>query len=328
MSLARSLGLKKPLLAAAAVSPLAALAAYLAMQKKQEGDTGELLPEPHRKPERISRDDLGRDARYVTTPGMDHKAADTAKPLYRDTVTFRDAVAPFYATTPGGFDAAAAAAQAAMRRRADNEFARWTPEALERAVETLWVANSPFEEDSTQASLDGIDAQAITRQNRRSEDRVIVGGVGEFPWDEPDAQASLRHELLHAAMHKNAPRESKTPIIPWQLARRFVPAIAWKDYLEQDWDRDTATPVELDPALAEIKRRYAKDTGILVDTIEKAGDAWERYGESGPYQEPLRDTLPFGYFKILDAQPEEIKQKLLRRMLELVQAQNSQRSVA
>ena len=115
------------------------------------------------------------------------------------------------------------------------------------------------------------------------------------------------------------------------------------------------TPPESDVRLAEIKRRYAHDTGKLVTTPEEARDAFEHFGKHYTYDEGQDNSVTRGYsdpspehaleknikgfgplspealkdvptltpstFKYYNELPEEMKQQLFRRMPELVQNQ-------
>jgi hypothetical protein len=83
-------------------------------------------------------------------------------------------------------------------------------------------------------------------------------------------------------------------------------------------------PQEIDVRLANIKRHYAYNTGRIVDTPEEAERAlrwWGRHSDKFEKTVPEAERPPFspkaeaGSYLLL---PEEQKQKVLRRMPELV----------
>lgn len=98
-----------------------------------------------------------------------------------------------------------------------------------------------------------------------------------------------------------------------------------------DWSDYVANPTEIDVRLAEIKRRYSAATGRPVNSpeeAEKAFDWFHLWGGGEPAvdkkhysDDPSYEPIYTGYF----GAPEESKQQMYRRMMELVQSRQQAR---
>lgn len=78
-----------------------------------------------------------------------------------------------------------------------------------------------------------------------------------------------------------------------------------------------STPVELDPTVAEVRRRYEFATGSPVRSIDDARKAWDWWVDTGrradwePHNRPSREAVAWNFYSRL---PEDAKDILIRRM--------------
>jgi len=105
---------------------------------------------------------------------------------------------------------------------------------------------------------------------------LVPGSVGlYFPDDQSiqisellrDIRPTMEHEATHAALMSG--------LAPDEVAV-VQTTVSTQDNPDQRTEYLTE-PAEMDVRLAEAKRLYAREKGILVDTPEKAADAWEYY---------------------------------------------------
>lgn len=134
-------------------------------------------------------------------------------------------------------------------------------------------------------------------------------------------QNTLEHELSHASYGVN----SLEPF-PLPQETKSNPPIGYSDkYVDY-----TLIPAEIDVRLAEIKRRFAHETGTLVETPQQAEQAWDWWfngqdgGPSGAALEKQRTphdraTLLHGGNEFYKDIPKEQIRQWFHRMPELVQ---------
>ena len=134
-------------------------------------------------------------------------------------------------------------------------------------------------------------------------------------------KATLDHELTHSNIgggKSTYPRKYPDSQTPYKN-----PYGDDNPKMKKYWDY-AATPTELDPRIAEIKRAYTSSTGRHVNTMEEAEKAWYWWMRGGgskyPYQ---RDKDVLEQIELDD----KLKETMLRRMLELVGAPTMQPGV-
>lgn len=134
-------------------------------------------------------------------------------------------------------------------------------------------------------------------------------------------KGTLDHELTHASMgggKSTYPRKYPDSMTPFKnpYDDTFPQMKAYWDY--------AATPTELDPRIAEIKRAYTSSTGRHVNTMEEAEKAWYWWMRGGGSKYPYQRDKDFLEQIELD---DKLKETVLRRMLELVGAPTMQPGV-
>ena len=136
-----------------------------------------------------------------------------------------------------------------------------------------------------------------------------------------DKKATLDHELTHSNIggrDSTYPRKYPDALTPYKN-----PYGDDNPRMKAYWDY-AATPTELDPRIAEIKRAYTSKTGRHVYNMDEAERAWYWWLRGGGSKYPYwadKDMLE----KI--ETNDELKETMLRRMLELVGAPTTQPGV-
>lgn len=253
-------------------------------------------------------------------------------------VTFRQAVSRWYENTPGGFDAAVESSQKALREHGvvyphsnSPAYGMWEPQDVDKrtAVKVNW-ALGPFDSRGTY-----------------SNDRVLLNPA-YLDAAPKGRNPTLEHELTHAMLDKTRPvgllrgahwqngfqRFDRTPPGSVTLAqnpvlaeryagggpdaldaeRRLRPLVDAENYVMQR--------AELDPRIAEVRRRYAFYTGQDVVTPEDAARAWDWWRANREWLEDLStptDTpsMTRSQFDTYNSLPEESKSIMFRRMTQV-----------
>jgi len=136
-----------------------------------------------------------------------------------------------------------------------------------------------------------------------------------------DEKATLDHELTHSNIggsESTYPRKYPDSMTPYKN-----PYGDDNPRMKAYWDY-AATPTELDPRIAEIKRAYTSQTGRHVYNMEEAERAWYWWMRGKGSQYP-----DWGDKNVLEQieTNDELKETVLRRMLELVGAPTTQPGV-
>lgn len=259
-------------------------------------------------------------------------------------VTFRQAVSRWYENTPGGFDAAVENSQRALKEHGD-----------------VFPHNSPIYGDWSPADVDRpADVQIDHSMNRTFSPRGVYGSRGVLVnpavADAPlGRNAVLEHELTHHLTLRNmvdkslpvSLRSSVSDVATRRfdgspsgsMARQQNPALVARseDVQQPDAARIAAANTlaqlaqhenyvmgraELDPRVAEVRRRYAFHVGKDVTTPAQAADAWEWYKSHRDDFENLRSprerpTMEAYQFSLYDSLPPESKQIMFKRMTQI-----------
>ena len=203
------------------------------------------------------------------------------------TKTLREDISRWYEPA-GGIDKAVDAAQVAMQQT-DFPFKPWDPRMLDAQVP---VVMAPLDSD-----INGMYTPALRRIT--------------FNNDQIPTQNSLEHERSHSVF---GPDQISGPPLDDEGSK----------YASQRATSYLTRPTEIDVRLANIKRHYAYNTGKIVTTPEEAVEAikwWGRNSDDFMQQAPEREIPAYkprqeaGTYLLL---PEEEKQKVFRRMPELV----------
>ena len=187
----------------------------------------------------------------------------------------------------GGLDKAVSSAQPYQEEAGKNGLVTWLPSALDKLITvTNRKVDWPDEFRNTDV-LGGVTY--IPRFKNRLTDRTwrTDGNVKLNPfsslWRGAAKQLTvLRHELSHAALHDGKDMQNKPVMSIGDMVRTGAPLERLKYVLDAD---------EFKAHLAEIKREWAKNKNILIDTPEKARKALEEAGRN-PGGDQLRLSLP------------------------------------
>ena len=233
----------------------------------------------------------------------------------------------WYDKAPGGFDKAVADAQTAQNvndggQRLDrNKWVRYPASAVDAKIPTnIPKSLMPLKVTGYSSAFGGTPEQ-----------RPITV---PHPRGQKANQNTLEHELTHSAFGQSPRSLAGKPTSDKDLV-----AMGGGDY-----NKYLLNPVEVDVRLAEIKRRYANETGRIVDTPQKARAAWDwfhspnasvkKYKNTSGQTYPTSPGQPATWYDdrptyrdnegSYDRLPEETKKEFQLRMMELVQNQQQQ----
>lgn len=256
-------------------------------------------------------------------------------------MSLKDAVARWYSKT-GGADQAIDSSQKALAEYEptgwDSLYGKWSRADAERLV--------PITEDPSLP--EGTDGQWKTNG-------PFDSGVLLNPASRSNALATAEHELTHAAL---LPAKSMTGLIgagrasdaftpiTWEKPERLKETIARVQQSHADWLRSRGVaedvvsramagyddpnahlhyeylsqPAEIDPRLAEIRRRFEFSTGVPVRSEGDAKAALNWWMNTGRHQwhdavDPSNaPTMSHRAFDLYARYPDDLRQALVRRL--------------
>lgn len=147
-----------------------------------------------------------------------------------------------------------------------------------------------------------------------------------------DEQNSLEHELTHGSILGG--EDFRTPGIGEKVKENKGPFSPDRKYEgDQEWHNPSAyyqrkdlkyamDPVEIDVRLAEVKRRYAQHTGIIVDTPEKAEQAIKWFEQTRGERKYKMGEHDSGNHELWSMLTPDQRDEILYRMPELVMDTN------
>jgi hypothetical protein len=256
-------------------------------------------------------------------------------------VTFRQAVSRWYGNTPGGFDAAVENSQRALRQHGvvyphsnSPAYGEWSPEMVDseapvRIDPKLDVSGSRGRYGTRGVSINPVMLEATKARNSTLEhelthhltagkafhatDPLAVQRMGNS-WARfdgtPDGSATLSLNPRLAAQY-----DASQPASVQSAAEEILRPLA-------NTEQYAMKRVELDPRIAEVRRRYAFHTGKDVVAPEDAAEAWDWYRSrrgqfenlSSPHERP---SMTEQQFDIYDSLPPESKQIMFKRMTQV-----------
>jgi len=255
-------------------------------------------------------------------------------------VTFRQAVSRWYGNTPGGFDEAVASSQKALREHGDvyphsnsPAYGRWNPEDVDSPTPARVNWNlGPF------------DARGSYSGSRRD---ITINPV--FLEARPQAiNPTIEHEVTHALMDKgrpdgplgmeewnnasqrfdNTPYGSASLAMQPRLAAQYNGGGPGASFAEEslrplvEQEKYAMKRAELDPRIAEVRRRYAFYAGKDVLTPKDASDAWDWWRSNRGWLEDFTQptdtpSMTYSQFNTYDSLPPESKQIMFKRMTQV-----------
>lgn len=230
-------------------------------------------------------------------------------------VTFRDVTQHWYAGRPGGIDAAIDNSQRAMRRdgvpfpvdHESRQYGEWSPRDADAPMAVV-VRDLP--------------AGAAGRFTPRGIDIAPLTAAADG--DHSLRNAILEHEATHGLTF--------TPLVRKGKEREWSANYAHLPFHDSEFPEGISALLspdkeyvlrrsEVDPRLAEIRRRYAAFANKDVNTVEDAAAAWEwwrqnqhRFNLGG--DQPLATLYPSA-FALYDDMPAAAKSILHKRMMQV-----------
>lgn len=235
-------------------------------------------------------DPAGESIRYLKFPPTPAWGPSGPK-----TKTLRDDIARWYEPA-GGIDKAIASARQAMEQ-VDAPFLPWDTRGVDRPIPAVSM-------DLPVQAWTGATKPSLGQYDERTGRVLLNSTLSKYK------QNTLEHERSHGVFGVNGTGQGIS-----SEQTRFLGS-APTNYI--------TAPDEIDVRLANIKRQYAYNTGRIVDTPEEAERAikwWGRNSDDYQLEAPEAEQHPYqpkseaGTYLLL---PEEQKQKVLRRMPELV----------
>jgi hypothetical protein len=273
--------------------------------------------------------------------------AAPALPAYADQrpaiTTFRDLVGRWYENAPGGLDAAIQSSHKALKEfRPTSSYGHWPEYAVEANIPVykrpqrsgVLGSYSPMTGEvaldtalSSADELGTLEHEATHHLLKRPHGLIEKGMTispshphiedkGPF-WRQPrrlptlsDTFASRDNDLLR-------------PLVADQYRARtpgYEPGDVADDDPAMQHARYLTSRVEIDPRLADIRRRYALQQGQDVKTPDDARAAWEwwRDAQEAWHNAPRdRPSMTASDFALLDKMPDHAKDVLFRRMTQI-----------
>jgi hypothetical protein len=218
--------------------------------------------------------------------------------------SLRENIEADYANALGGLDQAVNLAQKAIEERpAGSIFNRWQREDLDKTIQIIQADRWPPARVAPEPGIDVASEEALFVPKLQT--IFIRSGVS-------DPEDAKKHELTHATIGTAKTRLLSTAPDLW---RNFGGS---KGLISQSYWDYAGTARELDPRIAEVKRRYVRDTGQQVETkddAEKAIQHWRQTHSGDPADPDFKTDAG----ALIDVREPELRDQILQRMLEIVQ---------
>jgi hypothetical protein len=256
-------------------------------------------------------------------------------------MSFRDAVSRWYDKIPGGLDAAIQSSQDSMARSGASGYGAWHPTDVDAPADVYLEPLGPSTKGQYQHNAGAISLNS---------NRLVL--------DPAHQRGTLEHELTHSLtadpMHVFGHPEATGPIFRGPRVIVGNDGRRVDDWRAEDMDvlrpivgrmeasraalppgsplllYDSDQPmrhaqyltrrVEVDPRLADIRRRYAYTFGKDVTNTDEAQKAWDWWRESqDAWSQAANDrpSIDSTAFALYDALPDEAKKAMLVRMTQV-----------
>jgi hypothetical protein len=259
-------------------------------------------------------------------------------------LTPRDVLSRWYENTPGGFDGAVENSQQALKKYGvvyphsnSPAYGQWSPDAVD-APSRVAVNLELNKFDSPRgtygaggvkmnpAMLDATKARNATLEHEMTHHLMLHGqdapddptlvqvqraGNRRERFDStPEGSITLQNNPSLALIYEKSPFADMRA----DAERALRPLVGSERYVMRR--------VELDPRVAEVRRRYAHHTGQDVTTPEEAEKAWDWYRTNRQHFEDLsspheRPSMTHTQFNTYDALPPESKRIMFTRMTQV-----------
>jgi hypothetical protein len=253
-------------------------------------------------------------------------------------VTFRQAVSRWYENTPGGFDSAVENSQRALREHGlvyptdrSSGYGAWSPSRvdLRSPVSVNWAlgpmhARGTYTPETGAVHLNPLLLAASPKGRHPTLEHELTHALlGQSP--RPGVRPSAR---AGASRFDDTPSGSATLSLNPKLANQYnsggPDAYLAEKRLRSLVDDETyvMSRAELDPRVAEVRRKYAFFTGRDVASPQVAEDAWNWWRANRGWLEDISSptelpTMARSLFDIYDALPDESKRVMFKRMTQV-----------
>lgn len=288
----------------------------------------------------IGRSLLGQWAPFtMTTQDKDDAVRDfTEKPVIPKRITsLKEQISRYYPAESGGVEGAIDKAQAAQEENpGDLDRKRWPKQTRSGVEGDQLVGYGPSEEGRRPNSAayyqspqtDSIGIRGLSQEHTIPGFSYVNDADDNSFGKDNDDQNSLEHELTHGSILGGP--DFRTPGIGTEAKKNAGPFSPLREY-EGDNEshnpsmyyqpkdlRYAMNPAEIDVRLAEIKRRYAYHTGIIVDTPEKAEQAIKWFNSTRGKRRYEMGEPDSGYHELWNMLTPDQKDEIYYRMPELV----------
>lgn len=270
--------------------------------------------------------------------------AESAPPGKTAFVTPRKLLSRWYENVPGGFDGAVENSQKALREYGvpyphsnDPPYGIWPKENVDSRVrvrlEPTYAGNLEAPRGTYGNGVINMNpdmvpatkARAATLEHEATH-HMLLNGLREP--GEPSIVTAMR-EANRRERFDSTPEGSSVSVQNPEAARMYTNLIGTPFEAEArkavepllKAERYSMARVEMDPRIAEVRRRYAYHTGKDVTNPEEAAKAWEWYKANRSSFEGLNQyefpTMQPSQFNMYDSLPDESKRIMFTRMAQV-----------
>ena len=275
----------------------------------------------------------------MTTQDKDDAVRDYAEnPAIPKRITsLQEQVGRYYPAESGGVAGAINKAQEAQEKNPGNlDRKRWPLQTREGIEGDQLVGYGPAEEGVRpnaaayyqSPQTDALGIRGLSQEHTIPGISYINDANDDSFGGETDEQNSLEHELTHGSILGGP--DGRTPGIGGEIRKNTGPFSPSREYKGENKDHNPSmyygkkdlgyamSPAEIDVRLAEVKRRYAKHTGIIVDTPEKAEQAIKWFDTTRGERKYEMGEHDSGNHELWNMLTPDQKDEILHRMPELV----------
>jgi len=264
-------------------------------------------------------------------------------------ITPREAISRWYENTPGGFDEAVRLSQKSLQDSPpQGAYGNWSPEHLDHPAHVMgsapgldeWTMGSAREGVRVNDAGDGLENTIEVRKGKPGRRESVIDHEAThalLDGERLDGNSPIARGLLDHLANDSPPNEVV------QQTFRDADAPVWREALDTHPANELIDPLtaellgqhaglnprfveylarqsEVDPRMAEIRRRYAWETGNHVKNTEDAAKAWDWWRDNQDHwhsSQTDRPTMEKAAFGLYDIMPDDAKRRMLLRMTQV-----------
>lgn len=254
-------------------------------------------------------------------------------------VTPRAMLTRWYKNTPGGFDEAVASSQEALAKYGipyphsnSPAYGRWSAEDVDTPIRVELAPHLPPTTAGVYGNnrigirpgmLDAKKARDTTLEHELTHHLLLNGSDAKSPLAS-QFQSNVRERFDGTVTGQPTLDIYKSLADEYLLGSTPEQRLAAENVLRGlvENEKYTMRRVELDPRIAEVRRRYAYHTGKDVTNLDEAEDAWDWYRLNRDHFEQIGGPLGMpsmtaSQFDIYDSLPPASKQIMFTRMTQV-----------